>query len=45
VEAGVDARLHVWEGGRHAFVYDVRVPEAREAHKVMAAFFDTRVAR
>jgi acetyl esterase/lipase len=45
VEAGVDARLHVWEGGRHAFFYDVRVPEAREAHKVMAAFFDTRVAR
>jgi acetyl esterase/lipase len=39
VAAGVDARLHVWEGGRHAFFYDVRVPEAREAYKVMAKFF------
>lgn len=39
VAAGVDARLHVWEGGRHAFFYDVRVPEAHEAYKVMARFF------
>jgi acetyl esterase/lipase len=39
VAAGVDARLHVWEGGRHAFFYDERVPEAREAYSVMARFF------
>jgi acetyl esterase/lipase len=39
VANGVDARLNVWEGGRHAFFYDVRVPEAREAYDVMAKFF------
>jgi acetyl esterase/lipase len=43
VAAGVDARLHVWEGGRHAFFYDVRVPEAHEAYKVMAKFFTDRL--
>lgn len=39
VAAGVPADLHVWEGGRHAFFYDERVPEAREAYAVMAKFF------
>jgi acetyl esterase/lipase len=39
VAAGVDARLHVWEGGRHAFFYDARVPEAQQAYAVMARFF------
>jgi len=43
VAAGVDARLHVWEGGRHAFFYDVRVPEAHEAYSVIAAFFQQRL--
>jgi len=43
VAAGIDARLHVWEGGRHAFFYDERVPEAREAYKVMASFFEQRL--
>lgn len=45
VAAGVDASLHVWEGGRHAFFYDVRVPESREAYAVMAKFFDARLGR
>jgi epsilon-lactone hydrolase len=39
----VDARLHVWEGGRHAFFYDERVPEAREAYAVIARFFAQRL--
>jgi len=39
VSGGVDARLHAWEGGRHAFFYDVRVPESREAFDVIAKFF------
>ncbi|HEX7947933.1 MAG TPA: alpha/beta hydrolase [Phenylobacterium sp.] len=39
VAQGVDAQLNVWEGGRHAFFYDERVPEAREAYAVMADFF------
>ena len=43
VAHGVDARLHVWEGGRHAFFYDVRVPEAREAYRVIADFFAERL--
>lgn len=38
VAQGVDARLHVWEGGRHAFFYDVRVPESREVYRVVADF-------
>lgn len=37
--AGVDASLHVWAGGRHAFFYDVRVPESHQAYSVMARFF------
>lgn len=43
VANGVDARLHAWEGGRHAFFYDARVPEAREAYAVMARFFSERL--
>jgi acetyl esterase/lipase len=43
VANGVDARLHVWEGGRHAFFYDPRIPEAREAYAVMARFFTERL--
>jgi acetyl esterase/lipase len=43
VAAGVDARLHVWEGGRHAFFYDVRVPEAHQAYSVVATFFKQRL--
>ena len=43
VANGVDARLHVWEGGRHAFFYDVRVPESREAYAVVAKFFRDRL--
>jgi acetyl esterase/lipase len=40
---GVPAQLNVWEGGRHAFFYDERVPEAREAYAVMAQFFARRL--
>jgi acetyl esterase/lipase len=43
IASGVDARLHVWEGGRHAFFYDARVPEAQEAYRVMAKFFTERL--
>jgi len=45
VAAGVDARLNVWEGARHAFFYDVRVPEAREAYAVMVRFFEEHAGR
>ena len=43
VASGVDARLHVWEGGRHAFFYDVRVPESDEVYAVVAKFFEDRL--
>ncbi len=43
VANGVDARLNVWEGGRHAFFYDARMPESREAYVVMASFFRARL--
>lgn len=43
VASGVDARLHVWEGGRHAFFYDVRVPESGEVYAVVAKFFGDRL--
>ncbi|PZQ64223.1 MAG: alpha/beta hydrolase, partial [Phenylobacterium zucineum] len=43
VASGVDARLHVWEGGRHAFFYDPRVPESREVYDVVARFFKARL--
>lgn len=43
VASGVDARLHVWEGGRHAFFYDVRVPESREVYAVVSKFFADRL--
>lgn len=38
-----ESDLHVWEGGRHAFFYDMRVPEAQEAYQVIAAFFEKRL--
>lgn len=37
--AGVDARLHVWEGMWHGFFYDVQLPESQEALAVIAGFF------
>ena len=43
VASGVAADLHVWEGGRHAFFYDIRVPEGREAFEVIKAFFRSRL--
>ncbi len=45
VASGVQAQLNVWEGGRHAFFYDVRVPESREVYKVVADFFTARLGR
>lgn len=43
VKAGVDARLHVWDGLGHAFFYDPKLPESREAFDVMADFFGERL--
>ena len=39
VLAGADATISVWDGLGHAFFYDSRLPESREAFTVMADFF------
>ncbi|MFT4114809.1 alpha/beta hydrolase fold domain-containing protein [Silvibacterium sp.] len=44
-ESGVDAPLIVFEALPHAFWNDVSLPESREAYKVMADFFDSRLGR
>ena len=44
-EAGVTAPLVVFEGLPHAFWNDVSLPESREAHRVMADFFDTYLGK
>jgi acetyl esterase/lipase len=44
VRQGVDARLHIWDGGRHAFFYDTRVPEALEVFALVSGFLTDRLA-
>jgi acetyl esterase/lipase len=44
-ESGVESPMVIFEGLSHAFWNDVSLPESREAHRVMAEFFDTRVAK
>jgi acetyl esterase/lipase len=41
--AGVDAELYVFEALAHGFWFNVRLPEAREAFEIMAAFFHRHV--
>jgi acetyl esterase/lipase len=38
-KAGVDARLHIWDGMDHAFFTDPSLPESREVYDVAARFF------
>jgi len=45
IHAGVDARLIVFEALPHAFWYHFEFPETEEALKLMAQFFDEKVAR
>ena len=44
-ESGVEAEMVVFEGLPHAFWNDVSLPESREAHKVMAEFFDSHLGK
>ena len=39
INAGVDARLVVYDALTHAFWYDSKLPEAIEANHIMADFF------
>lgn len=45
LQAGVDARLVVFEALPHAFWYHFQLPETKEALELMAKFFDERVGR
>ena len=45
LNAGVDARLIVFEGLPHAFWYDPSLPESVEANRDMAAFFLRQLSR
>ncbi len=45
LRAGNDARLVVFEALPHAFWNDVSLPESREAHQMMASFFDKELGR
>jgi acetyl esterase/lipase len=38
--AGALAELHVWEGMWHCFPYNHRMPEAKDAFRTVAGFFD-----
>lgn len=42
-KAGVDSRLHVWDGLGHDFFSNIDLPESREAFDVMARFFTTHL--
>jgi acetyl esterase/lipase len=45
LNAGVDARLVVFDALTHAFWYDPRLPEAQEANHMMADFFVKQLAK
>ncbi|MGD0580575.1 MAG: alpha/beta hydrolase [Bryobacteraceae bacterium] len=45
LRAGVPAELVVFEALPHAFWYDYRLPETKEALGIMAAFFDRRLGK
>jgi acetyl esterase/lipase len=45
LNAGVDARLVVFDALPHAFWYDPRLPEAQEANHMMADFFVKQLSK
>ena len=44
-KAGIDARLHVWDGMFHGFIYNSELPEAREAYDVIVKFFRSNLGK
>jgi epsilon-lactone hydrolase len=45
LRAGVDARLVVFDALHHTFWGDPTLPESKEAHQIMANFFDGALGR
>ena len=43
--AGVDSRLHSWDGMWHTFLYDPDLPEAREGYTVITRFFASHLGK
>lgn len=43
LRAGVETQMQVWDGLGHAFFYDPRLPESRQAFDVMTAWFRTHL--
>jgi acetyl esterase/lipase len=40
IRSGATAELHLWDGLGHCFLFDVKMPESREAVTLAAKFFD-----
>ena len=45
VKAGADARLYLWDGLEHCFIYNPEMPESQEAYQVLARFFEEQMDR
>ena len=45
IKAGIDARLHVWEGLFHGFFYNPDVPESKDCYDVIIKFFAKRLGK
>lgn len=45
VKLGVEAELHVFEGGRHSFWQDPAPPESRQVYDIIVKFFDRHLGR
>jgi acetyl esterase/lipase len=43
VKAGVPGDLIVGEGMSHCYLYDVALPEARDAYDIITRFFDAQL--
>lgn len=43
--AGGKSRFHGWDGMFHGFIYNSELPEAREAYRIIADFFDANLEK
>jgi len=45
VQAGVDARMFLWDGMDHGFLSEADLPESREVYRIATEFFHEAMAR
>jgi acetyl esterase/lipase len=45
IRAGIDARLHLWDGLEHCFMYNPDLPESQEAYGVLTRFLEEQLDR